>query len=79
MMLNRKQRTTITVAAVVVGLMLMFPPHKGAVYGESQGYWFLFGTSRWANANKVDVGTLGAQWVAVLVIAGAVVLVQGDH
>ena len=63
--MNQSQRKVLICVAVVVCLMLLFPPLKNRVFDD--GYGFLF-----ARGNRsVNIGLLFTQWIAVG-IAGAV-------
>jgi len=64
--MNNKQREIVTGAAVVVRLMLLFPPFLGP-RGLGLGYGFLLSPP---GGGSVNVGQLFAQWVGVGVIAG---------
>jgi len=64
--MNRRQRTTIVVALLVIGVMLIFPPVWGG------GYYALFITS-----HTIKQQALVLQILIVSVIAGALVLLFG--
>ena len=71
--MNKAQRTVLVLAAVVVGLMVLFPPYVMNVSGHGifrAGYGFLLDLPiSSAHQGVVNVATLFVQIFCVLVIA----------
>jgi hypothetical protein len=77
--MNSKQQTILFISAAVIFSMLLFPPfhlrlENGAEF--NMGYSFLFNPpSLSTNAfGTINIGTLLVQWVAVILIAGILLL-----
>lgn len=66
---NKNQNYVLFACAVVIALMLLFPPRY---YG---GYGFLFDPRR---ASWVNTGMLLTQWVGVAIIGGILLLALRD-
>lgn len=82
--MNQKQKTVLLCTAVVVGLMVLFPPYVVMKYKQvviKSGYGFLFDLPPYVSATStavipatVNVATLLIQIFAVLVVGGLVYL-----
>ena len=69
MHMNEKQKRVLMITGVVVLAMLLFPPFHWVGQGgatASAGYGFLFNPP----GGTLDIGTLFAQWVGVLIVGG---------
>jgi uncharacterized RDD family membrane protein YckC len=75
--MNNKQRIAIAVGAVIILLMLIFPPFHVEIYANAtkvtlnKGYAFLFDPPKHGIiTTSVDVALLLAQWVGTLLLTG---------
>ncbi len=70
--MNRKQRCALIASAVIIALMLLFPPfHWPRGLGgpvDNRGYGFLFDVPD--GGPTVNIGTLLVQWLGVILVAG---------
>jgi len=71
---NRQQRTVLIWAATIVAVMLLVPPFEHVANGGAHinsGYSFIFAPPKggYSFPATVNVTTLAAQWIGVLIVA----------
>jgi hypothetical protein len=72
--MNEKQLKIIKISAVIIGLMLLYPPYRIYGYGASSqaivesGYSFIFSLP---NRAVIDTLSLGIQWIGVGLVSFA--------
>jgi hypothetical protein len=81
---NQKQIKIVKVCAVVIALMLIFPPFEYARSKSSQsaGYSFIMDAPRSTSSyqtGQVDIATLLTQWIGVVLIGGFLVAVSKEE
>lgn len=77
--MNERQRIILIVVAVVIALMLLFPPHVvsvGAGTSLQGGYSFILNLPRRAT---VDIGVLLVQWLGVVFVGGIAFFLSKDR
>ena len=77
--MNEKQKHVLIAVAAIIALMLLYPPFQmslGTNKIYQTGYDWLFDLPQPA---VVDIGTLGLQWVGVLIVGGIIFFVLKDR
>ena len=75
--MNEKQKHVLIAVAAIIALMLLYPPFQmfTGTRIHRTGYDWLFDLPQRA---VVDIGTLGLQWVGVLIVGGIIFFVLKD-
>lgn len=82
--MNSSQRILLRAMAAIEGLMVLFPPWQVIAHDRAlaSGYGFLLELPRYSEnlVARLDLGTLSAQMIGVLIVGGLIFLsLSGDR